>query len=441
MHVVFRESHGLEETETPTDLGQSPWYDNLARGTGGNAAVDPLTDIGFTATRSGRGEADWQITQTSGRDWADLGNYANPRINDDARARSLQVALLVPLNALVAMVRPEKGARYRMAYVWLALLGAETLLLYWLADLPRPAALDAWALRSPPTPFLARLAFAAAFAAAVWRAWPEHTPLQVGNAGALAAFFIAAEWGDEVRVFSAFMAAGGAILVVSLLQESHALAFRDQLTGLPGRRALEERGQAYALAVKHAPLGLVKRQLLKFGGKLAKVVEHRHDVVVERIDQGVAEQVRRPIHKPGIPLDSLRHVVYRKQRHPMHGDDGALSDEKREAGSLHKVLLGRVVNSMDDDEDMVPVVIDLRRLVAGVHAVVHRQRVKAHPVDQEITGALIRLVDIQPQQAFRVAAALRHSISRQVLLDLAVAVQIKGPNFQRCALLYTGHSW
>jgi len=163
------------------------------------------------------------------------------------------VALLVPLNALVAMVRPEKGARYRMAYVWLALLGVETFLLYWLADLPRPAALDAWALRSPPTPFVARLAFAAAFAAAVWRAWPEHTPLQVGNAGALAAFFIAAEWGAEPHVFSSFMAAGGVILVVSLLQESHALAFRDQLTGLPGRRALEERlrslGERYAIAM------------------------------------------------------------------------------------------------------------------------------------------------------------------------------------------------
>ena len=24
MHVVFRESHGLEETDTPTDLGQDP---------------------------------------------------------------------------------------------------------------------------------------------------------------------------------------------------------------------------------------------------------------------------------------------------------------------------------------------------------------------------------------------------------------------------------
>jgi len=41
--------------------------------------------------------------------------------------------------------------------------------------------------------------------------------------------------------------------VVSLLQESHALAFRDQLTGLPGRRALDERlrslGERYAIAM------------------------------------------------------------------------------------------------------------------------------------------------------------------------------------------------
>jgi len=167
------------------------------------------------------------------------------------------IALLVPLNALLAMVRQEKGARYRMAYVWLALLGAEALLLYWLSGemrgLALERALESWPLRSPPTPFLARLVFAAGFAAAVWRVWPEHTPLQVGNAAALAAFFIAAEWGQTPRVFSSFMAAGGVILVVSLLQESHHLAFRDQLTGLPGRRALEERlrslGERYAIAM------------------------------------------------------------------------------------------------------------------------------------------------------------------------------------------------
>ena len=163
------------------------------------------------------------------------------------------IALLVPLNALLAMVRAEKGARYRMAYVWLALLGAEALILYWISGLALERALESWPLRSPPTPFLARLLFAAALAAALWRAWPEHTPLQVGNAGTIVAFFIAAEWVDTPRVFSTFMAVGGVILVVSLLQESHHLAFRDQLTGLPGRRALEERlrslGERYAIAM------------------------------------------------------------------------------------------------------------------------------------------------------------------------------------------------
>jgi diguanylate cyclase (GGDEF)-like protein len=43
------------------------------------------------------------------------------------------------------------------------------------------------------------------------------------------------------------------MLIVALLQESHQLAFRDELTGLLGRRALEERfrglGQRYALAM------------------------------------------------------------------------------------------------------------------------------------------------------------------------------------------------
>ena len=163
------------------------------------------------------------------------------------------ITLLVPANAALAMIRPEKGVRYRMAYVWLALLGAEALALHWLSGLPAHAALEHWALRSPPTPLVGRLAFAAAFAAAVWRAWPEHTPLQVGNAGALAAFFVAAEWGASPGIFAAFIAAGGAILLVSLLQESHQLAFRDQLTALPGRRALEERlrslGERYVIAM------------------------------------------------------------------------------------------------------------------------------------------------------------------------------------------------
>jgi len=155
------------------------------------------------------------------------------------KAAYTALVVLVPLNVLLAMVLPERGARYRAAYAWLALLALEGLLIAWLA--PGDAAFSNVFLRSPPTPLVGRLLFAAAFAAAVWRAWPELTPLQVGAAGALAAFYIAAEWVGARGAYPAFMSAAGVILIVALLEESHRLAFRDSLTGLPGRRALEER--------------------------------------------------------------------------------------------------------------------------------------------------------------------------------------------------------
>ncbi len=165
------------------------------------------------------------------------------------------LCVLVPLNALLAFIRPERGARYRAAYGWVALIGAEALLLAWIgaADTAWDGILDNFALRSPPSPLVGRLMFAAAFAMAVRRAWPEFTPAQVGNAGALAAFFIAVEWIGSPGTYAAFMSAAGLILAFALLQESHRLAFRDQLTGLPGRRALEERlrslGERYAIAM------------------------------------------------------------------------------------------------------------------------------------------------------------------------------------------------
>lgn len=171
------------------------------------------------------------------------------------------LVVLVPLNALAALVAPERGARYRASYDWLLLLGAEALLVLWIGAAGKSrfsgtawlALLDQWWLRSPPTPFVGRIAFAAAFAAAVWRAWPEFKPVPVGNAGAILAFFVAAEWVGFAGTYAIFMTAAGLILVAALLQESHQLAFRDQLTGLPGRRALEERLRSlegeYAIAM------------------------------------------------------------------------------------------------------------------------------------------------------------------------------------------------
>jgi len=166
----------------------------------------------------------------------------------------IAVAVLVPLNVLLAMIRPELGARHGAAFPWIVLLALEALAIAFLLKNPQlHSMVDHWLLRSPPVPLAGRLAFAAAFAAAVWRAWPEFTPTQVGNAGAAAAFYLSMEWAGARSAHSAFMAAAGLVLLAALLHESHRLAFRDQLTGLPGRRALEERlrslGAGYTIAM------------------------------------------------------------------------------------------------------------------------------------------------------------------------------------------------
>ena len=59
------------------------------------------------------------------------------------------LTVLVPLNVLFAMLRPERGARYRAAYVWFALLGLEGLFLVSIAQ--TTGWFDNALFRSPPT--------------------------------------------------------------------------------------------------------------------------------------------------------------------------------------------------------------------------------------------------------------------------------------------------
>src|SRR5204862_7954451 len=83
----------------------------------------------------------------------------------------------------------------------LLIVRLELVLIAWIAAGGKPrlsgsfwhAMLEHPLLQSPPTPWLGRLLFAAAFAAAVWRAWPRNGPLDVGLAAVLASCFVAGE--------------------------------------------------------------------------------------------------------------------------------------------------------------------------------------------------------------------------------------------------------
>lgn len=178
-----------------------------------------------------------------------------------ARASYTALALLVPFNMFLALALPERGVVHHGSWRWLLLVAAEALLVAWVASAGRSefsgtaweTLLGHWTLKSPPVPFAARVMFAAAFAAAAWRAWPRHSPTDIGKAGVLVAFLIACWREGAEGVFGAFMSAAGAILLIAVLQESHRMAFRDELTGLPSRRALDERlralGPEYAIAM------------------------------------------------------------------------------------------------------------------------------------------------------------------------------------------------
>jgi diguanylate cyclase (GGDEF)-like protein len=186
------------------------------------------------------------------------------------KAVSTALAVLVPLNVLLAAYLPERGLRQHRNYRWLLLGLAEVLIVIWIANAGRSDlsgtawrdVLDHWLLRSPPTPLVARVMIAVAFAVAVVRAWPrrgpkelrkEPRPVDVGIAAALVAFYIGCEGMERAGAFNAYMAAAGVMLLAAVLQESHRLAFRDELTNLPSRRALEERltelGPTYAIAM------------------------------------------------------------------------------------------------------------------------------------------------------------------------------------------------
>jgi len=190
--------------------------------------------------------------------------------NFAVRAVATAFSVIVPFNVLLASWFPDGGVRQHRNYRWLLLGLAEILIVLWIAYAGRSSLSGtAWhdvlklrLLKPDPVPLAAQALIAAAFVAALLRAWPrrgpkelrkEPRPVDIGIAAALVAFLVACWWRESPGVFSVFIAAAGVMLLVAVLQESHRLAFRDELTNLPSRRALEERlpalGPSYAIAM------------------------------------------------------------------------------------------------------------------------------------------------------------------------------------------------
>ena len=171
------------------------------------------------------------------------------------------LCLFVPFNlAALSLVR-ERGTFNRHGLLRLAVIALQAVLAAW-AALPGNSATREWLYASlvshapwgataVPQIGLAAIVVSALVAGIAW--YRTRSAVDLALAGGVVAFGIAAHGVTTPNMFGAFLAAGALILAIGVLQDTFRMAFRDELTGLPGRRALNERlaglGPHYAIAM------------------------------------------------------------------------------------------------------------------------------------------------------------------------------------------------
>jgi GGDEF domain-containing protein len=181
----------------------------------------------------------------------------------DLSARAVFAALCVLAPAVIALLAwmEERGTPNVHALPRLALIAAAGGLPVWLVATERTGALE-WVYApladvalpiATPIPQLGLAAFAVSFVAVVAAAAIRHSVVIVGLAWSLVALAFALHASAELFAFPSAITAAGVVLALVVLVDTYQMAFRDELTGLPGRRALNDTlkatGRRYAIAM------------------------------------------------------------------------------------------------------------------------------------------------------------------------------------------------
>ena len=162
------------------------------------------------------------------------------------------VAMLLPASLAVLAFLGERGVLSPAGLRRLAALGAQTvvLLAVWLLTAASPAAmtrafdatlvswswLPSWLPLGQPAALVALLAVAVLAGRVLWRPDPESRAfLWAAVACVLAVCAGPADAGATLHLANA-----GLVLVVATIESAYRLAYHDELTGLPARRALNE---------------------------------------------------------------------------------------------------------------------------------------------------------------------------------------------------------
>lgn len=169
--------------------------------------------------------------------------------------------LLVPLNMLLFTLMRERGffstaGRLRFAFLTVQAAGVVWLFRHHFSDLLPYIArgytgLPLFSRILIPQPAL--VAGTLCLTAIALLALRRQSPIDSSLLGALTAFLIAANWVTTRDIHAAYCTAAALIITLGVLRDSYNMAFRDDLTGIPSRRSLNESlqgiGRRYTVAM------------------------------------------------------------------------------------------------------------------------------------------------------------------------------------------------
>jgi diguanylate cyclase (GGDEF)-like protein len=173
------------------------------------------------------------------------GNAVSPEVGPTAYNA---VALLLPLNLAVLSMVKERGI-LTLRGIWRLMLialqiGAVVMVCKYrqldIAAYLEYAFIEAHFFTRIPLAQPALLAFATAFLVLTVRFIKRRGVIESGFFWGLVSVLFALAVGRVQPLSTAYFATAGFVLVISVVERSFSMAFRDELTGLPARRALDE---------------------------------------------------------------------------------------------------------------------------------------------------------------------------------------------------------
>jgi diguanylate cyclase (GGDEF)-like protein len=182
----------------------------------------------------------------------------------DSSMVKLAAVILLPLNFSLVAVLKERGVMTFDGLLKVGIVAAQAVGVFWIAQSHGPNGGTPFGSSGgfgagPGLPWIAQLSFAIGTLTLLTLVFRRRTKVEQGLLWALIAMFQGVNQLDagtsapDPDALFFYAGAAGLILVLAVLEHGYDIAYRDELTGLPGRRAfnnvMEQLGGTYAIAM------------------------------------------------------------------------------------------------------------------------------------------------------------------------------------------------